>query len=88
MFDGLSFIIVKLPYGKLIISSLERQIAFKRYYLKSEKDLEDAMHIEELFKEEIDYEKINKLKKIITNIKKTRGTTPLPSSELVSDEPS
>ncbi len=56
--------------GKIIIiSSLERQIAFKRYYLKSDKDIEDAIHIEELFKEKIDYEKINKLRRVIESIK-------------------
>lgn len=63
------FITVVLPSGKLKISSLERQIAFKKYYLKSDKDIEDALHIEELFKDQIDYEKINKLKEIIDNIK-------------------
>jgi len=59
------FITVILPQGKIKISSLERQIAFKRYYLKSDKDIEDAVHIEELFKEDIDYEEINKLKQIV-----------------------
>jgi hypothetical protein len=44
-------------------------MAFKRYYLESEKDIEDAVHIEEVFKEKIDYEKINKLKEIIDKIK-------------------
>jgi len=62
------FITVVLPCGKLKISSLERQIAFKRYYLKSEKDIEDAVHIEELFKKQLDYGKINKLKSIIENM--------------------
>jgi len=65
----LDFIEVLLPSGKLKISSLERQIAFKKYYLKSEKDIEDALHIEELFKEKLDYSKINKLKELIENIK-------------------
>lgn len=46
--------------GILKISSLERQIAFKRYYLKSDKDIEDAEYIENVFKENIDKEKINK----------------------------
>lgn len=55
--------------GKIKISSLERHIAFKRYYLKSDKDLEDARHIEELFKERIDKKKIDKYKKIIQNEK-------------------
>src|SRR3989344_4112401 len=51
--------------GKIKISSLERQIAFKRYYLKSDKDLEDAKHIEEVFKNNIDYKKVNIYKKLI-----------------------
>jgi len=54
---------VILPWGKLRISSLERQIAFKRYYLKSNKDIEDALHIETIFKEQMDYEKIKSIKK-------------------------
>ena len=56
---------VTLNGGEIKISSLERQIAFKRYYLKSDKDIEDALHIEEIFKEKIDGEKINKLKEMI-----------------------
>jgi len=59
------FITVIFPQAKIKISSLERQIAFKRYYLKSDKDIEDALHIEELFKDKIDYDKVNKLKRII-----------------------
>jgi len=59
------FVTVILPQGKLKISSLERQIAFKKYYLKSDKDIEDALHIEELFKDKLDYDKINKLKESI-----------------------
>ena len=51
--------------GNVFISSLERQIAFKRYYLKSDKDIEDAEHIESLFKESIDNGKINKYKKLL-----------------------
>ncbi len=66
------FIIVILTNAnntKIKISSLERHIAFKRYYLKSDKDIEDSVHIEELFKGKIDYEKVNKLKEIVVNIK-------------------
>lgn len=63
------FIIVKMQEGELKISSLERQIVFKRYYLKSDKDIEDALHIEEIFKNKLDYNKINKLKRIVENIK-------------------
>lgn len=59
------YIIIVLAKGEIKISSLERQIAFKRYYLKSDKDIEDALHIEILFKEKIDYSKINKLKEFI-----------------------
>jgi RecA-family ATPase len=63
------FIIAILPKGKIKISSLERQIAFKKYYLQSDKDIEDALHIEESFKGKIDYEKVNKFKRIIDSIK-------------------
>jgi len=59
------FVTVILHQGKLRVSSLERQIAFKKYYLKSDKDIEDAMHIEDLFREKLDYNKINKLKEAI-----------------------
>jgi len=61
------FVIVKLPSFNLKISSLERQIAFKRYFLKAPKDMEDALHIEEIFKEKLDYSKINKVKELIEN---------------------
>lgn len=63
------FIIVKLRQGELKISSLERQIVFKKYFLESGKDIEDALHIEKLFEKELDYSKINKLKELIKNIK-------------------
>jgi hypothetical protein len=59
------FILVKLKEGNLKISSIERQIAFKRYFLRSKKDMEDALHVEKIFKDRIDYNKINKLKEII-----------------------
>lgn len=60
-------LIVITKLGKIEISSLERQIAFKKYYLKSDKDLEDAKHIEELFKEHINIKKIEEYKKSIEN---------------------
>ena len=63
------FIVVKLKEGKLKISSLERHIAFKRYYLKTDKDIEDAEHIEKTFEGKINYGKINKLKEIISKRK-------------------
>lgn len=55
--------------GDLWISSLEQQIAFKKYYLKSPKDLEDARYLEETFKKDIDYNKIEKFKELIENEK-------------------
>jgi len=63
------FIIVNLKGEKLKISSLERQIAFKKYYLGTDKDIEDAQHVEQIFKEKIDYNKINKFRSIIEGIK-------------------
>ena len=43
---------------KLFISPLELQIAYKEMMLKSPKDLEDALHLRELFKEQINENKI------------------------------
>ncbi|MBI2508238.1 hypothetical protein HYV89_04775 [Candidatus Woesearchaeota archaeon] len=62
-------VIVKTTLGELKISSLERQIAFKKYYLKSDKDLEDAKHIEKLFKENINYNKVKEYRITIENAK-------------------
>ncbi len=59
------FIEVETEEGIIKISSLERQIAFKRYFLKSDKDFEDAKHIEDLFKEHLNYEKIKRYKELI-----------------------
>ncbi len=56
---------VETKQGIILISSLERQIAFKRYYLASDKDLEDAQYLEDTFKENIDTEKIKKYKDLI-----------------------
>lgn len=52
------FITVATSKGRLRISSLEQQLAAKRYYLKSDKDFEDARHIEELFSDHIDKKKV------------------------------
>jgi NADPH:quinone reductase-like Zn-dependent oxidoreductase len=57
---------VIMPFGKLIISEIEQQIAFKRYALKSEKDLEDARHLENVFEKLIDKRKIDNYRKMIT----------------------
>lgn len=64
------FVTVKLGDEKLKISSLERQIAFKKYFLGSDKDVEDALHIEKTFKDKINYNEIERLNKIIRIIKK------------------
>lgn len=45
---------VILPVGTLEVSPPEMQITYKRHVLKSEKDIEDAIHLEEIFKENID----------------------------------
>lgn len=68
LLDKASFedrITVTTQLGNIYISSLERQIAFKKYYLKSDKDIEDAEHIGSLFKANIDKEKINKYKRLL-----------------------
>lgn len=57
---------VETNEGIILISSLERQIAFKRYYLGSDKDLEDAQYLEDAFKENINTEKIKKYKELIS----------------------
>lgn len=67
------FVKIIFPEGELKISSLERHIAFKRYYLSSDKDMEDALHVEELFKDKIDYNKINKLKTLINKRKRSKN---------------
>lgn len=60
-------VITKL--GKIKVSSIERQIAFKRYYLKTDKDIEDAEHMESLFREHIDTKKVDYYKIRIQNEK-------------------
>lgn len=67
------FISVKLSIGEIKISSLERHIAFKNYYLGSKKDEEDALHIEEYFKDKIDLKKINKYRLLIEERKRMHG---------------
>ena len=53
-------IIVKIPEGRLKISPLELQIAFKQVVLKSPKDLEDARHLEKIAESYLDNKLINK----------------------------
>ena len=53
-------ITVVLKKGKLKIAPLELQIAYKEKILCSEKDLEDATHLLEGFKEELNKELLEK----------------------------
>ncbi len=53
---------IKFMDKKLLFGPLESQIAYKRYILKSEKDLEDARHLELVF-EGINQDLIKKYKK-------------------------
>lgn len=53
-------ITVVLKKGKLKIAPLELQIAYKEKILCSEKDLEDATHLLEVFKEELNKELLEK----------------------------
>jgi len=50
---------VELPKGIIFIPKIEQQIAVKRILLASEKDVEDAIYLEELFKGKLNKEKLN-----------------------------
>ncbi len=63
------FVTVILSKGKIKISCLERNIAFKKYFLGSDKDIEDAHHLEKIFRGKIDYDKLNKVKELINRRK-------------------
>ena len=49
--------------GEMLISKIELQIAYKKFVLKSQKDMEDARHLQGLF--EIKDETLNNYKKLI-----------------------
>jgi len=53
-------LIVEMNHSELKISSIEIQIAFKKFVLGSEKDLEDARHLEIVFKDKINTGKLKK----------------------------
>lgn len=55
---------VVTSYGEIRVSYIEPQIAFKEQCLGTEKDLEDAMHLRKIFKDEIDEHKIQSYKRI------------------------
>ena len=56
---------VIIPKGKLKISQLELQIAFKEEILKSPKDIDDANHIKLVAKEYLDDKLIQKYKEML-----------------------
>ncbi len=70
-------ITVRTKIGTLKISSLERQIAFKKYYLGTDRDIEDAKHIENVFKGKISKSTIEKYKKSIESFKANEKTKSL-----------
>jgi hypothetical protein len=49
----------------IFVSPIELQIAYKEEVLKTEKDLEDALYLREVFKGKINERKIEKFKKVI-----------------------
>jgi len=61
----------KYPLSGLDIyfSTIEVNIAFKEELLKSEKDMEDAKHLREVYSDEIDENEINKIKKEIKRLR-------------------
>jgi len=58
---------VLLNNNVLKISPIELQIVYKRLCLRSEKDLEDARHLEIVFENHISVEKINKYKELLNH---------------------
>jgi len=66
--------IIRIGKNRLLISPIEIQIPFK-FYLGSEKDIEDALHLYELFKEKLNVRILrNAAKKLdVINIMKKYG---------------
>jgi hypothetical protein len=56
---------VVMPIGKIKISNIELQIAYKEKILKSDKDLEDARHLEMVFKDKINNRLLEKYRKML-----------------------
>ena len=57
--------VIFLKNRYIFISPIELQIAYKEEVLKSEKDIEDALHLREVFKDVINEKKIEEYKKLI-----------------------
>jgi len=60
-------LIVKIGDKELFISPLELQISFKKYVLSSDKDLEDAEHLINVFKENLNPLLLKKYKRLFEN---------------------
>jgi hypothetical protein len=56
---------VIMSIGRMKISNIELQIAYKEKVLKSDKDLEDAKHLETVFKDKIDNKLLEKYRKML-----------------------
>ncbi len=50
-------------------SSINMNIAFKEEYLKSDKDLEDAKHLREVYSDLVSNDEINKIKQLIKRLR-------------------
>jgi len=53
---------------ELLIGPLELQIVYKKIILKSDKDLEDARHLEILFKENLSKESIKYYESLVNEL--------------------
>ena len=62
---------LKIPFTGLDVwfGSIDMNIAFKEAYLKSDKDLEDALHLRIVFSEQISESAINDYKKMIRKLR-------------------
>lgn len=58
-------IIVQIGQDRLFVSPIELQILYKQHCLRSEKDLEDARHLEIVFEGKLSVEKLNKYAALI-----------------------
>ena len=68
----------KIPLTNLPLwfSSVEYNLAFKEELLKSDKDLEDALHLRRVFEGQINEEKINSIRQLIIRLRLKNGSKP------------
>jgi len=59
---------IKLGSEEILTSCLELQIAFKEVVLKSPKDMEDAKHLRNVFKDNLDFSLIKKYEVMLNGI--------------------